>query len=177
MDKKIEMLPTGSLKPYDKNPRKNDSAVDAVANSIREFGFKQPIVVDKDMVIIVGHTRWKAAKKLGLKEVPVIVADDLSEEQAKAYRIADNSTGEIAEWDDNLLEYELESIDDYDMSDFGLDPDEEEAMPLVQEIELKPIKKAYVLVISDVNCYDQVADKVAGLENIPGVEVKYVVKN
>lgn len=177
MDKKIEMLPTGSLKPYDKNPRKNDNAVDAVANSIREFGFKQPIVVDKNMVIIVGHTRWKAAKKLGLKEVPVIVADDLSEAQARAYRIADNSTGDLAEWDDNLLEYELESIDDFDMSDFGLDPDEEEAMPLVQEIELKPIKKAYVLVISDINSYDQVADKVAGLENIPGVEVKYVVKN
>ncbi len=116
----IVMKPWSEIKPYDRNPRKNDDAVDAVANSIREFGFKQPIVVDRDLVIIAGHTRWKAAAKLKLKEVPVIIAEDLSEEQANAYRIADNSTGELAEWDLDLLSNELENIS-YDMADFGLD--------------------------------------------------------
>ena len=116
----IVMKPWSEIKPYDRNPRKNDDAVDAVANSIREFGFKQPIVVDKDLVIIAGHTRWKAAARLKLKEVPVIIAEDLSEEQANAYRIADNSTGELAEWDLDLLSTELQDIS-YDMSDFGLD--------------------------------------------------------
>lgn len=116
----IVMKPWSEIKPYDRNPRKNDDAVEAVANSIREFGFKQPIVVDRDLVIIAGHTRWKAAARLKLKEVPVIIAEDLSEEQAAAYRIADNSTGELAEWDLDLLSNELENIS-YDMSDFGLD--------------------------------------------------------
>ena len=82
--------------PYEHNPRKNDGAVDYVANSIREFGFKQPIVVDKNGVIIVGHTRYKAAQKLGLETAPVVVADDLDEEKARAYRLADNKTGELA---------------------------------------------------------------------------------
>ena len=107
------------IRPYENNPRRNDDAVDKVANSIKEFGWQQPIVVDKDNVIIVGHTRWKAAKKLKLKTVPVVVAD-LSEEQAKAYRIADNSTGEIATWDYDLLVPEIQGLD-YDMSEFGLD--------------------------------------------------------
>ena len=95
-----------SIKPYDKNPRKNDTAVEAVALSIKEFGFRQPIVVDSDGVIIVGHTRWKAAKLLGLETVPVHVAD-LDEAQRKAYRIADNKTGELAEWDTELLAVEI----------------------------------------------------------------------
>lgn len=107
------------IKPYEKNPRKNDDSVDYVANSIKEFGFKQPIVIDKDGVIVAGHTRYKAAKKLGLKEVPCIVADDLTDEQIKAYRIADNKVGELSEWDFGLLGIELDSIEDIDMSDFG----------------------------------------------------------
>ena len=86
---KIEMRPIVKIFPYEKNPRKNDKAVKFVANSITQFGFRQPIVVDKDGVIIVGHTRWKAAKELGISEVPVHVAD-LTPEQARAYRIADN---------------------------------------------------------------------------------------
>ena len=93
---KIETRPITSIKPYDQNPRINDSAVAAVASSIREFGFRQPIVLDKDGVIVVGHTRWKAAQQLGLTEVPVHVALDLTPEAARAYRIADNKTGEIA---------------------------------------------------------------------------------
>ena len=108
------------IRPYEKNPRRNDDAVQAVANSIKEFGFKQPIVVDKDNVIIAGHTRWKAAKKLKLKTVPVLVADDLTEEQVRAYRIADNSTGELATWDFDILGDILPMIE-YDMADFGLD--------------------------------------------------------
>lgn len=107
------------IRPYENNPRRNDDAVDKVANSIKEFGWQQPIVVDKDNVIIVGHTRWKAAKKLKLKTAPVVVAD-LTEEQAKAYRIADNSTGEIATWDYDLLIPEIQGLD-YDFADFGLD--------------------------------------------------------
>ena len=114
------MMPPDDIKPYDKNPRKNDDAVRFVANSIREFGFRQPIIVDRDMVIICGHTRWKAAKSLKMKEVPVIVADDLTEEQVKAYRIADNSTGEVAEWDYDILVPEMDSLE-YDFADFGLE--------------------------------------------------------
>ena len=109
------------IKPYENNPRNNDDAVDAVANSIKEFGWQQPIVVDIGGVIIAGHTRYKAAQKLGLKTVPVVVAKDLSEEQVKAYRLADNKSGELATWDDELLEDELVGIDDIDMADFGFD--------------------------------------------------------
>ena len=95
---KIELLDPNELKPYDKNPRLNDEAVEAVATSIREFGFRSPIIVDNDRVIIAGHTRYKAALRLGLKEVPVLVADNLTSEQVRAYRIADNKTAEIAQW-------------------------------------------------------------------------------
>ena len=114
----IEWMPIASIKPYDKNPRRNDDAVDAVANSITEFGFKNPIIVDNDLTIIAGHTRWKAAKKLGLKEVPVIIASDLSEDQAKAYRLVDNRTSELASWDYDLLADEIADID-LDLSDLG----------------------------------------------------------
>ena len=104
---KIEMWDIEKVKPYDKNPRRNDKAVEAVAKSIREFGFRQPIVVDSAGVIIVGHTRYKAALKLGLKTVPVHVAADLTPQQARAYRLADNRTAETAEWDVELLPIEL----------------------------------------------------------------------
>lgn len=116
------------LIPYEKNPRKNDEAVEYVANSIKEFGFKVPIVIDKDNVIIAGHTRLKGAKKLGLKEVPCIVADDLTDEQVKAFRLADNKVSEVAEWDMTLLGEELLEIEDLDMTDFGFELfDQEEA--------------------------------------------------
>lgn len=115
----VQMMSIKDVKPYEKNPRINDNAVEAVANSIKEFGWRQPIVVDKDNVIIAGHTRWKAAKKLKMKEVPVIVASDLTEEQVRAYRIADNSTGELATWDYDLLMPEIADLD-FDMSMFGL---------------------------------------------------------
>lgn len=118
------------IKPYEKNPRNNDNAVDAVAASIREFGFKVPIIIDKDNIIVAGHTRYKAAKKLGLKTVPCIKADDLTDEQVKAFRLADNKVAEQAEWDFELLNEELETIT-MDMEQFGFDlpADEEEETP------------------------------------------------
>ena len=95
----IEIRDISTIRPYEKNPRLNDKAVDAVAASLKEFGFRQPIVVDSESVIIAGHTRLKAAQKLGLAKVPVHVAVDLSPEQVRAYRLADNKSAEIAEWD------------------------------------------------------------------------------
>ena len=108
------------LKEYEKNPRRNDQAVDAVAASIRNFGFKVPIIIDKDNVIVAGHTRLKAARKLGLDTVPCIIADDLSPEQIQAFRLADNKTAELAEWDPDLLLQELGQIT-IDMEQFGFD--------------------------------------------------------
>ena len=122
---KVEIKSIDEVTPYENNPRNNDQAVDAVANSIKEFGWQQPIVVDKNMIIIVGHTRYKAAKKLGLTKIPVVVATNLSDEQAKAYRLADNKSGELADWNEDLLTDELGGIDDIDMSDFGFDNLEE----------------------------------------------------
>lgn len=107
------------IHPYANNPRKNDQAVDAVASSIREFGFKVPVVIDKNGEIIAGHTRYKAAKKLKLKENPCIIADDLTEEQIKAFRLADNKVGELAEWDLDMLDIELDEITEIDMEQFG----------------------------------------------------------
>lgn len=122
----VKSMSIDDIKPYENNPRNNDDAVDAVANSINKFGWQQPIVVDIGGVIIAGHTRYKAAQKLGLKTVPVVVAKDLSEEQVKAYRLADNKSGELATWDDELLEDELVGIDDIDMADFGFDDSDKE---------------------------------------------------
>lgn len=107
---KIQHLPIESLKPYERNPRKNDSAVKRVAESIKSFGFNQPIVVDKDLVVVVGHTRLKAAKSLELQTVPVLVVDDIPQERLQAYRIADNKLNELAEWDDDLLYDEVQDI-------------------------------------------------------------------
>lgn len=117
----IENWNINEVKPYENNPRKNDEAVEKVANSIKEFGWQQPIVVDNEGVVIVGHTRLKAAHELGLEEVPVLVAEDLTDDQAKAYRLADNKTGELAIWDFPKLNIELEDIDwlDMNMEDFG----------------------------------------------------------
>ena len=116
------------IAPYENNPRNNKESIEYVANSIREFGFQQPIVVDKNGVIIAGHTRYEASKKLKLKEVPVIVADKLTDEQVRAYRLADNKAGESSEWIDELLGEELAGIDELNMEDFGFDlsiPEEE----------------------------------------------------
>lgn len=106
------------LTPYKNNPRKNDQAVDAVAASIKAFGFKVPIVIDRDGVIVCGHTRAKAAKKLKLESVPCVVADDLTEDEIKAFRLADNKVNEFSAWDFSLLDEEIANID-MDLSEFG----------------------------------------------------------
>lgn len=108
------------LVPYENNPRNNEEAVDYVANSIKEFGFKVPVVVDKDNIVVAGHTRLKACEKLGITEVPCIVAEDLTEDQIKAFRIADNKVSEYATWDEEKLSKELSNIM-MDMTEFGDD--------------------------------------------------------
>lgn len=132
IDKKL-----AEIKPYENNPRNNDEAVECVANSIKEFGFKVPIVIDKDGVIVAGHTRLKAAERLGLKTVPCIVADDLTPEQVKAFRLADNKVGELATWDFEKLDIELDGITDIDMAEFGFEDFEleDEAEPDIIEDE------------------------------------------
>lgn len=111
------------LIPYVNNPRENDDAVDAVASSIKNFGFKVPIVIDGKNEIVNGHTRLKAAKKLGIENIPAIIADDLTEEQIKAFRLADNRVGELSAWDSDALAIELEELSnlDFDMSMYGFD--------------------------------------------------------
>jgi DNA modification methylase len=123
---KIELRNIQDIRPYDNNPRINDKAVDAVAVSLKEFGFRQPIVVDKDGVIIVGHTRYKAAAKLGLEKIPVHVAKDLTEAQIKAYRIADNQTATLADWNYELLPIELKDLQgmEFDLDLLGFDQEE-----------------------------------------------------
>lgn len=122
----VQEIKLKDIKPYGKNPRKNDDAVPYVAESIKQFGFKVPIVIDKNNVIVAGHTRYKAAKKLGFKSVPCIIADDLTDEQIKAFRLADNKVSEKAEWDLDLLDSEIEEIFDIDMTDFGFELESEE---------------------------------------------------
>ena len=136
MDNKIEMRRISDLKPYKNNPRKNDKAVDAVAASIKAFGFKQPVVIDDNGEIIAGHTRLKAAKKLGIKTVPCIVADDLTPEQIKAYRLADNKTAELAEWDMELLPLELDDLQEFDMTLFGFEMPKGRAEAIEDDYEI-----------------------------------------
>lgn len=117
----IKELLISDLTEYGNNPRHNEKAIDAVAESIKQFGFKVPLVIDRDGIIVAGHTRLKAARKLGLEKVPCVVADDLTPEQVKAFRLADNKTAELAEWDFELLESELQDLQAYDMDLFGFD--------------------------------------------------------
>lgn len=150
----IIMLPVPEVRPYEKNPRKNADAVKYVKASIEKFGFKQPIIVDSNRVIIAGHTRLEAAKSLGMAEVPCIVADDLTDAQVKALRLADNKVAEFSEWEMNLLGEELgelAEISDIDMGDFGFDLsefdniglDDEETEVVEDEVpeEVEPVCK------------------------------------
>lgn len=138
------------LIPYENNPRFNDNAVAAVAASIEEFGFKVPCVIDSEGVLVTGHTRYKAAKRLGLKKIPCIVADDLTDEEIRAYRIADNKVGEYSIWEYDALKEETEALKDvFDMSEFGFidlarlpakeEAEDEEEIPAYdnQEIDLE----------------------------------------
>ena len=168
---KIQERGIGTIKPYKRNPRKNDGAVDAVAASIREFGFCVPIVIDKDGIIVCGHTRHKAAKKLGMSTIPCVMADDLTEEQLRAYRLADNKTAELSEWDAGLLDLELGEIADIDMGDFGFD----EQGPVEVELkrkELAPYTKVHYLLSFDVNIHDEILPLISKIEQHGGVEVE-----
>ena len=116
----IREVNINEIYPYENNPRNNENAVQAVMNSIAEFGIKQPLVIDENHVIVVGHTRYIAAKKLGYKTLPCLIASDLSDEQIRAYRLADNKTNELAEWDSKALQAELDALyESFDMEKFG----------------------------------------------------------
>lgn len=128
----IEYIKVDDLIPYDKNPRKNDKAVPMVVKSIEQFGFKVPIVVDENNVIVCGHTRHKAAKKIGMTDVPCIRATDLTPEQIRAFRIADNKVAEMAEWDQDFLLEEIDALPEFDFSEFGF---EEEEMKETKELD------------------------------------------
>lgn len=148
---KIVDKPIEWLRPYENNPRNNEQAVEAVANSIKEFGFKVPIVATIDGEIVNGHTRFKAAKFLKLKTVPVLIADDLTEEQIKAFRLADNKTGELADWDVELLYGELDELTGFDMTmfgfediDFSLDDFEEVEKEEGEEVDINQEEKPKV---------------------------------
>lgn len=121
----IKYIPIDDIKPYKNNPRLNEDAIPYVMNSIKEFGFKNPIILDKNNVIVAGHTRLESAKGLDMKEVPVIYADDLTEEQIKAFRLADNKVAEKSMWNYSKLDEELDSILDIDMSMFNFENIEE----------------------------------------------------
>lgn len=117
----IKQIDLTKIKRYKRNAKKHPrEQIDAIANSIRQFGFRQPIVIDGNMEVIVGHGRLEAAKQLGLKTVPVVMADDLTDEQVRAFRLADNKTNE-SEWDASLLDSEIDSILDIDMTQFGFE--------------------------------------------------------
>ena len=147
----IESIKIKDIKPYENNPRRNDEAVEGVKESIKQFGFKIPIVIDKNNVIVCGHTRYKASQELKLKTIPCIRADDLTDDQIKAFRIADNKVSEVAGWDADKLHLELENID-LDMSVFGLDLEELEPIDLSDGYygdERERTNKAYNLDLID----------------------------
>jgi site-specific DNA-methyltransferase (adenine-specific) len=147
---KIEEIKLADITPYEKNPRKNDNAVDYVAESIQKFGFKVPLVIDTNGVIVTGHTRYKAAQKLGMKTVPCIRATDLTPEQIKAFRLADNKVAEFASWDFTLLQEELQELEgmNFDLTNLGFDKpadiddffEETDVSSVVDEPEKKTIK-------------------------------------
>lgn len=136
IEKKIK-----DIKEYENNPRRNDEAVKYVASSIKEFGFKVPVIIDKDNVIIAGHTRVKAAKELGMTTVPCIIADDLTEDQIKAFRLADNKVSEFSMWDYDLLNDELTSILDINMEEFGFETIEDVDIDKFFDDEVEPKPK------------------------------------
>ena len=123
---KIVYKQLDDLREYENNPRNNENAVAAVAASIEKFGWKQPLVIDAAGVIVCGHTRYKAAQRLGQQAVPCVLADDLTEDEIRAYRLADNKTAELASWDFDKLDAELEKLAEMDMAAFGFDTSEDE---------------------------------------------------
>lgn len=133
----VEMFPIGDVIPYENNPRNNEKAVDAVAASIREYGFKKPILVDENHVILAGHTRRLAALRLGLKEVPCVVISDLDEDKKKAFRLADNRVSEFSVWDNELLRQEMQKAVDTDFAEFGFDIDEKVQVDIQDSVGIR----------------------------------------
>lgn len=166
----IEYKPIEKVIPYDKNPRQNDDAVQYVAESIKEFGFINPILLDASGTVMAGHTRLKAAKQLGLKEVPVVYVDDLSEEQAKAFRLADNKTAEFASWDEGLLEQELAEILELDMSLFGFDEESTLADELVDDKYTLAVNIPQYEITGDCPTFDDMLDADKSDELISEIE-------
>lgn len=160
------------IKPYPGNAKVHTlEQVTMVAKSLKEFGWKQPIVIDNDNYVIVGHCRVMGAKKNGDKKVPCVIAEDLTDEQIKAYRLADNKTNE-SEWIDNLLKTELEGITDIDMSEFGFEEEDPESLPELKKVELKPYTKVHYLITADINIHDKILKYIKKLEEIEGVEIE-----
>lgn len=161
------------IKPYGKNARKNNSAVSVVAESIQQCEYVAPIIVDENHTILAGHTRWKAIKLLGRSEVECIVKSGLTDEQKRKYRLLDNKTSELAEWDFDLLADELEGLDFGNLDlDWGIESEEEqeEDYPELEETELEQYKYIHYLVTIDVNHHDKIVDLIEELKNA-GAEV------
>lgn len=174
-DKNMHVVekPIGEIKPYQKNPRKNDAAVPYVANSIREFGFKVPIVIDKNNVVVCGHTRLKAAESLGLKTVPCVVADDLTPKQVQAFRLADNKVAEAASWDTELLSRELEELNDLDfsMDSFGFDLSKLESDLDLEDENNEPVKENERQRTMDTYNFDEFdPSRAAGFYQMPTIQ-------
>ena len=151
----IKMVKVEDLKPYENNPRFNDDAVEYVAKSIKEFGFKVPMVIDKDNVIVAGHTRYKASMELGLKEVPCIIADDLTDEQIKAFRLADNKVSDYSIWNNTALLEELDDLKDLDIfTGFDFSDDFEDVLDESDTKILGEEEKIYSIVIKSTNKED-----------------------
>lgn len=172
MSIEVKTFKTSEIKPYENNPRNNDDAIDPVMESIKQFGFKVPIIIDKNNVVVAGHTRLKAALKLKLDEVPCIIADDLTEEQINAFRLADNKVSEFATWDFELLDIELDNIA-IDMSTFGflnidiLDDELEKQMEyLTQDTKIKKhiVKLTFMNEDEAIECKDKLMS--LGYENV-----------
>lgn len=170
----IEYKPIDKVIPYGKNPRLNDDAVQYVAESIKAFGFVNPILLDASGIIIAGHTRLKAAKQLGMKEVPCVYLDDLNEEQVKAFRLADNKTAEFAEWDEGLLEQELAEILDLDMSLFGFGEDSTLADDLVDDKYTLAVNIPQYEITGDCPSFDDMLDTDKSKELIAEIEASGV---
>ena len=175
----IKDINIGDLIPYEKNPRKNENAIEYVKNSIEQFGFKVPIVIDKNNVIVCGHTRYVAAKQLGFDKVPCVVADDLTEEQITAYRLADNKVAEFSDWDMSLLNEELDKLLDFDMSAFGFfdeeeeeEEQEEEIIPEVEFTEVLEEENNYIVLFFD-NAIDWLqAETLFDIKSVKGLSTR-----
>ena len=171
----VKSIKTETIKPYKKNAKKHPKEqIQHIANSIKEFGWQQPLVLDKDNVVIIGHGRLEAAKVLNLQEVPCVYADDLSEEQIKALRLADNKVAE-SEWDLDLLGKEIDDIFELDMSDFGFEEKQEDDEVEIKTVELQPYRKVHYLVTLDINDNDKVAEIMVKLRNTEGIEVESTI--